>query len=343
MEKFDIDEMLAVLSARARANDDMLNISDIAELSAFEDAQEKDIAGLLELLGSEGTGFYCDIAPLDKKRIKKICETVADSCEDEKNACAGENTVKMYLEDISGLPLPDEGREKELRGLAAEGDPDAVSSLIESCMYLPVEAALRYLGRGMLYLDLVQEGNLAVMSAASEMPDPAVSFSAFCAFRIERLMRQLTDMPAQQDLKLPRGIAEELAEVMEQEKLLDKNMPEQEKAKAIAAALGIKEEKARQLLEKEKELSLNIKPEPEHDEEELPRQAEDVDSSESMMSKQVSEMLASLPEDEARVISMRFGLGGKKQMSVSEAAQAMGITEQQAAELEQQAMKHLGQ
>ena len=100
---------------------------------------------------------------------------------------------------------------------------------------------------------------------------------------------------------------------------------------------------ALQLLEKEKELSLNIKPEPEHDEEELPRQAEDVDSSESMMSKQVSEMLASLPEDEARVISMRFGLGGKKQMSVSEAAQAMGITEQQAAELEQQAMKHLGQ
>ena len=341
MDKFDIDEILASLSVRARAAGDMLDIREISALAEYDDASENDIKELLSLLGSEGISFCCDGNSFGKDRIKQLTNEIRESCEEERAAAAGrsEDTVRMYLREISALEPSDAHREHELVLSMLEGDEDAAEGLVEDAMYIPVLTAMKHLGRGMLFLDLVQEGNLALMAAAQEITDPAISFSAFCAFRLERLMTELTGGEDQPLMKIPGAAAEDLARVIEEEKKLDSSLVEKEKLSALSAALKLDEKRIAGLLELEKELLTARKTDGQ--DAESPVEAEE-NEADKFLSRQVGEMLASLSQMEARVISMRFGIGEKGELSYEDIAGRLGITAVEAEEIEKQAMLHLG-
>ncbi len=339
MEKFDIDDIYAALSVKARAQEDMLDIEDIAAISEYEDASDEDVSQLLTLLSNDGTDFFTSFRPIDKDSIKRLSKEIRECSEEESKADV--SSVKMYLQDISKLPVLDCDQEKEIIYRMLEGSENAAEELIEGSMYLPVMFALKYMGRGILFLDLVQEGNMALMSAASEITEPGRSFAAFCAFRLQRLMSKMTGSENSPALKLPRAIAEDLAGLMEEEKKLPKELDEKEKIRQLSAALKISEDKTSELLEKEKELLEGYSPESEEEyktaEQSLPQ-----NDAETRLSKQVGNMLTALPEDEARVISLRFGIGGSNALTPEQTAEKLGISLQQVTELEQQALRHLG-
>ncbi len=343
MYNFDIDETFASLSAKAGAAGDILDIADITALSEYEDASEDDIRELLSLLGSEGITFRTEGITFDKDRIKQLTNEIRESCEEERTAAAGrsEDTVRLYFSEIADLEQLDAQTEHELVLSVLEGDEQASEELVEGTLYLPVITALKHLGRGMLFLDLVQEGNLVIMTAAQEITDPAVSFSAFCAFRLERLMTELTVSDEQPLTKIPGAIAEDLARLIEEEKKLDSELDEKEKISALAAALKLDEKRVAGLIGFEKGI-LNTQNTQNTEEQEDFSPEKTENAADEMLSKQVGEMLSSLSEMEARVISMRFGIGGKGELSYEEIAEKLGITAEEVSELEKQAMLHLG-
>ena len=179
------------------------------------------------------------------------------------------------------------------------------------------------------------------MTAAQEITDPAVSFSAFCAFRLERLMTELTVSDEQPLTKIPGAIAEDLARLIEEEKKLDSELDEKEKISALAAALKLDEKRVAGLIGFEKGI-LNTQNTQNTEEQEDFSPEKTENAADEMLSKQVGEMLSSLSEMEARVISMRFGIGGKGELSYEEIAEKLGITAEEVSELEKQAMLHLG-
>ena len=127
----------------------------------------------------------------------------------------------------------------------------------------------------------------------------------------------------------------------EEEKKLDSELDEKEKISALAAALKLDEKRVAGLIGFEKGI-LNTQNTQNTEEQEDFSPEKTENAADEMLSKQVGEMLSSLSEMEARVISMRFGIGGKGELSYEEIAEKLGITAEEVSELEKQAMLHLG-
>lgn len=336
-EGFDIDEKFASLTVRAKANGDMLELREMTELAKCKETDEKSVQELLSLLGSEDIVFYADVRPLDQKRIKEIDETVKNSCEEERTAAAvGENSVRLYLSEIAQLPVLTSSQERELLYELKDGNEDALNELIEGSMYLPVMTAEKYIGRGILFLDLVQEGNLVLMTAAQNFSDPKSSFAAFAAWKLERTMQELT--AGHEDiLKIPVEMAEDMANVVKEYKRLSAENGKIPSAETIAAGLDMSVDRVSELLTYENKLTKDNSKNTEEISAFSP-----ADEADRRLSDKVKEMLSALPEKEAQLIAMKYGIAGKKEMSIAEIADKLGMIAEDAEKLEQQAMRHLG-
>ena len=324
-EKFDIDKTASSLSVKASAGGNVLELEEIVYLAENTDAQDDDIKQLLHELHEEGITFYSGFR-LDKQSIKELNKRIKDSSEEEMNSVKGrEDPVVLYLNETAELEFLSSDREQELLYSICDGDEDAIGELIEGCLYLPVWTAQRYIGKGVLYLDLVQEGNLLLMTLTDGWQDDNISFSAYCVFRLCRLMQELT-REEEKPVKIPAAMAEDLAKVIKSLKKLSAS-GEKATAEDIAKDTGLSEERVGEMLAFGRNMT-----EPERTD----------DEAESQLSAQVAEMLAALPEDEAKAVAMNFGLSGKSPMSVQEIANAMNISEEEAGKLLQQGVKRLG-
>lgn len=334
---FDIDGVFASLAAKARANGDMLSVREMTQIPDLRNADDSDIKELLILLSEENIGFYADIDPLDNDRIKRLDEKIKNSCDEEKTAAAGkENPVRLYLSEISGIPILDPVRERDLLFEIQDGSEDAVNELIERTLFLPVYIAEKYIGRGMLFLDLVQEGNLVLMTAAAESPDPRISFPAFCVWKLDRKMTELT-AEKEEIVKVPPSMAEDMGKVIKEYQRLSEINGEKPSVQEISGNLELPADRVKEIL------SFFDKKTLQNDSQEKTETfADSTDITDHQISQQVNTMLSALPENETKVIAMKFGLAGNKEMTITEIAGKLGITEDEVGKLVSQAMKHLG-
>ena len=333
-ERLDIEQTAASLSAKALSNGDMLDLEEVALIARKYEADDEIIKELLHLLREERIDFYCNLE-LNRDSIKELLKKVRASSEDERNALSGrEDPAALYLKETAQLERNDSAREQELLYEICLGNEDAAGELIEGSLYIPIWAAEKYTGRGVLFLDLVQEGNLVIMTVTEGLNenDTEMSFSAYCAWKICSMMEKITE-DSEPDVKIPFTAAEDLAKAAGVYKKLSAK-GEKPTVSDVAKETGLSEERVNELLSFVRE---NM-PEEKADDD----KPKEKDETEEALSQQVREMLESLSPLEAEVIGLKFGLSGNKPMELPEIAEKLSVSEEEAAKLEQDAMKRLG-
>ena len=163
-KKMDIQELIE--KGKAKGALSQSEIMEALEDDDFDIDQMESVYMTLEKNGIEVTGY------MDSSEYKELETELEqyDTAEDMEHALIQDgliidDPVRMYLKEIGRVPLLNADRERELAKLMAEGDAEAKKQLVEANLRLVVSIAKRYVGKGMFFLDLIQEGNLGLMKA----------------------------------------------------------------------------------------------------------------------------------------------------------------------------------
>ena len=321
-------------------------IDRLERFAEYPDITEEKFTEILCALADRGIDVlpYAEY-PFDNRYFKEMLKEILKYPLENENKTAmrkNDDPIKLYFDEIVNIPVISHGEERDLIFDIADGEEDKKERLIESAMFIPVALAYKYLGKDVLFLDLVQEGNMELMSAAEQFDySKNISFFAYAAFRINRKLLELTDND-HETVRLPAGLAEDISKILEEtgkntgenkRKLTDRELSEildipQERISAARAALrDISDGKTSARCEKATAA-------------EVPEQQKS--EAEKQLSKQVEDILAALPEKEAKIIAMRFGIGHNKAMTAEEIAEKLGEDTEEIKKCEQQALRMLG-
>ena len=238
------EELVKILAGRARRH-----TLTPEQISRAMDEQEYDVSGLdalyaaLETRGIRVTEEEADMPMLDETQIGELEHELS------AEGVALDDPVKAYLKEIGRVPLLTMEQELELARAAQAGDADARRKLSEANLRLVVSVAKRYAGRGLPFLDLIQEGNLGLMKAAEKFePDRGFRFSTYATWWIRQsITRAIADQG--RVIRIPVHLVESINRVKKTTgELLRKNGREPT-AEEIAVRLDMEPDRVRELLQ----------------------------------------------------------------------------------------------
>ena len=238
------EELVKILAGRARRH-----TLTPEQISRAMDEQEYDVSGLdalyaaLEARGTRVTEEEADMPMLDETQIGELEHELS------VEGVALDDPVKAYLKEIGRVPLLTMEQELELARAAQAGDADARRKLSEANLRLVVSVAKRYAGRGLPFLDLIQEGNLGLMKAAEKFePDRGFRFSTYATWWIRQsITRAIADQG--RVIRIPVHLVESINRVKKTTgELLRKNGREPT-AEEIAVRLDMEPDRVRELLQ----------------------------------------------------------------------------------------------
>lgn len=255
--------------------------------------------------------------------------------------------LKIYLKEIAQIPQLSENEERELGKRIAQGDMEARQQMEEANLRLVVSIAGEYVGRGMQFMDLIQEGNIGLMQAAAQYDGNTMkSFSTFAVPWIKEEMDRALD-ELSEEIRVPAYVAENMKKVQNTSRELKKELGREAKASEIAQKLGDKtEEEIESILAMLKNPAVQetdgSAQDSDGDEftEEEDRASQDAVAS-LIRKEEVEELLSHLNEKEKKVIRMRFGLEDGKPHPAEEVAKQLGISAGEIEQIEMQAMQKL--
>ncbi|HJA66464.1 RNA polymerase subunit sigma [Lachnoclostridium sp. An169] len=258
--------------------------------------------------------------------------------------------LKIYLREIGQIPLLEPEEEKELGRRISEGDESARRRLAEGNLRLVVSLAKHYTGRGVPFLDLIQEGNMGLMRAAEKYDYKMENrFSTYASWWIREAMQRAIDQQSR-EIRVPVHVAENMKKVQKAAKDLQQTLGRDATPAEIAEKLGRTESDVKEILTYlQSPVSLET-PVGEDGENSLGDLVEDKSEStpeeamEALVEKEeVSELLSSLNEREQKVIRLRFGLEDGKAHTLEEIGEMLGVTRERVRQIEARAMEKLRQ
>ncbi|MEE1291752.1 MAG: RNA polymerase sigma factor RpoD, partial [Acutalibacteraceae bacterium] len=255
---------------------------------------------------------------------------------------------RMYLKDIGKIPLLDPDREAYLAEKIAEGDEAAKNELVEANLRLVVSIAKKYVGKGMYFLDLIQEGNLGLIKAVEKFDHTkGYKFSTYATWWIRQaITRAIADQA--RTIRIPVHMVETINKVKKtNSQLLHKNGRDPT-AEEIAEELDMPVEKVREILRVAQEpVSLETpigEEEDSHlgdfipdDEALAPADA----ASQMLLREQLAEVLKTLTPREERVLSLRFGLEDGHPRTLEEVGKEFNVTRERIRQIEAKALRKL--
>lgn len=258
--------------------------------------------------------------------------------------------LKIYLREIGQIPLLEPEEERELGRRISEGDESARRRLAEGNLRLVVSLAKHYTGRGVPFLDLIQEGNMGLMRAAEKYDYKMENrFSTYASWWIREAMQRAIDQQSR-EIRVPVHVAENMKKVQKAAKDLQQTLGRDATPAEIAEKLGKTESDVKEILTYlQSPVSLET-PVGEDGENSLGDLVEDKSEStpeeamEALVEKEeVSELLSSLNEREQKVIRLRFGLEDGKAHTLEEIGEMLGVTRERVRQIEARAMEKLRQ
>jgi RNA polymerase primary sigma factor len=257
--------------------------------------------------------------------------------------------VRMYLKEIGRIPLLNREQEIKLAQKAEAGDLKAKEKLTASNLRLVVSIAKKYIGRGMTFLDLIQEGNKGLIRAVEKYDwTKGFKFSTYATWWIRQaITRAIADQA--RTIRIPVHMVETINKLMRTARKLMQDLGREPSPEEIAEAMeGMDADKVREILKiSQNTTSLET---PIGDEEDSvlgdfiadesqisPYEA----TSQQMLRENIGEVLAALSDREARVLKMRFGLNGGKAMTLEEVGQKFGVTRERIRQIEAKALRKL--
>jgi RNA polymerase primary sigma factor len=258
------------------------------------------------------------------------------------------DSLRLYLRAIGRVPLLTADQEVYLAKRIERGDMYAKTQMIEANLRLVVSIAKSYLGRGLSFLDLIQEGSLGLIRAVEKFDyRKGYKFSTYATWWIRQAVtRAIADKA--RTIRIPVHMVEKLNKVVHIERQLVQRLGREPRPDEIAAELEMTTEEVREIL-RMSQLPISLeKPIGEEEESELGDFVED-ESAESpfdtatlsLRREDVEHALSALPERERQVIELRFGLRGTQPCTLEEVGRAFGVTRERIRQIENNTLKKL--
>ncbi len=353
-------EKLKQLVAHGKKNKSILELQEIndffsdMELDAeqMEKVYEYLEANHIDVLRVSGDGD--GIEELDDVDDSDIVLTDEDDVDMEKidlsvpDGISIEDPVRMYLKEIGKVPLLSADEEVELAKRMAEGDEDAKKRLAEANLRLVVSIAKRYVGRGMLFLDLIQEGNLGLIKAVEKFDyHKGFKFSTYATWWIRQaITRAIADQA--RTIRIPVHMGETIIKLIRVSRQLLQELGREPTPEEIAAELDMPVERVREILKISQEpVSLETPIGEEEDshlgdfiqDDNVPVPAEA--AAQTLLKEQLDEVLDTLTEREQKVLRLRFGMDDGRARTLEEVGKEFDVTRERIRQIEAKALRKL--
>ena len=256
--------------------------------------------------------------------------------------------VRMYLKEIGQIKLLTLEEESKLADRVAEGDEEAKSILAEANLRLVVSIAKRYVGRGMLFLDLIQEGNIGLMKAVEKFDvSKGYKFSTYATWWIRQaITRAIADQA--RTIRVPVHMVETINKLARVQRQLTLELNREPSEEELAKKMNMSIEKIHEIYKISQEPVSLETPIGEEDDSHLGdfvpdehnMSPEDFATNE-MLKDEIADVLLTLTEREEKVIRLRFGLEDGKSRTLEEVGQMFGVTRERIRQIEAKALRKL--
>ncbi len=350
-------ECLSVLLEKGKAKGNLTykDISDQVDHIEFDKDQMDEI---YDTLISNGIEIVSEADPEDfeLKKLeedKDIDHDIGEESEEDLEASlskgiAVDDPVRMYLKEIGKVPLLTAEEEIELAKRMELGDEEAKKKLCEANLRLVVSIAKRYVGRGMLFLDLIQEGNLGLIKAVDKFDwRKGYKFSTYATWWIRQaITRSIADQA--RTIRIPVHMVETINKLIRISRQLLQELGREPTPEEIAAEMEISVEKVREILKIAQEPVSLETPIGEEDDSHLGDFIPDDDvpapadaAAFSMLKEQLVEVLDTLTEREQKVLKLRFGLEDGRARTLEEVGRRFEVTRERIRQIEAKALRKL--
>ncbi len=259
-----------------------------------------------------------------------------------------DDPVKMYLKEIGKVPLLTAEEEVDLAKRMADGDESAKKRLAEANLRLVVSIAKRYVGRGMLFLDLIQEGNLGLIKAVEKFDyHKGFKFSTYATWWIRQaITRAIADQA--RTIRIPVHMVETINKLKKVTRKLAQELARKPSEEELSVEMGISINKLREIIKVAQEpLSLET-PIGKEEDSRLGDFIEDKDAdapvktvAHELLREDLAEVLGSLSPRERDVLRLRFGMDDGRQRTLEEVGQLFGVTRERIRQIEAKALRKL--
>ena len=328
-------------------------LSEVLDEMDLESDQMDSIYDSLEQLGIEvGTeDFLTDLPDDDEPAMEEIAEIEEEELVDPNTLVDSFNIddpVRMYLKEIGKVPLLTPEEEVELAIQMSQGNEEAKHRMTEANLRLVVSIAKRYVGRGMLFLDLIQEGNLGLIKAVEKFDyTKGYKFSTYATWWIRQaITRAIADQA--RTIRIPVHMVETINKTIRVSRQLLQELGHDPSAEEIAKEMDMPVDKVRDILKIAQEPVSLETPIGEEEDSHLGDFIPDEDASEpseaasfSLLREQLEEVLDTLAPREKKVLELRFGIVDGRTRTLEEVGKEFNVTRERIRQIEAKALRKL--
>lgn len=348
------EEKLKELLALGKKKKNILEIQEINEIFADMELEPEQMEKVFEYLEGQNIDVLRINGDVDDDDDLEVVITEKDEVDVEKidlsvpDGISIEDPVRMYLKEIGKVPLLSAEEEIELAKRMAEGDEDAKKRLAEANLRLVVSIAKRYVGRGMLFLDLIQEGNLGLIKAVEKFDyEKGFKFSTYATWWIRQaITRAIADQA--RTIRIPVHMVETINKLIRVSRQLLQELGREPSPEEIAEELDMPVERVREILKISQEpVSLETPIGEEEDshlgdfiqDDNVPVPAEAAAA--TLLKEQLGEVLNTLTDREQKVLRLRFGMNDGRARTLEEVGKEFDVTRERIRQIEAKALRKL--
>lgn len=347
------NEHINELLHRGRKRGGMLTYAEIMDTLQGEDMSPDEIDDMYEVFTTKGIEIVDEIPEVEVLETPDIVDM--DNAPEEVDIDLSipeginiDDPVRMYLKEIGRVPLLTADEEIDLAKRMERGDEEAKRRLAEANLRLVVSIAKRYVGRGMLFLDLIQEGNLGLIKAVEKFDyNKGYKFSTYATWWIRQaITRAIADQA--RTIRIPVHMVETINKLIRVSRQLLQEKGREPLPEEIATEMDIPVDRVREIMKIAQEPVSLETPIGEEEDSHLGDFIEDQDApapaeaaSFMLLKEQLEEVLESLTQREEKVLRLRFGLDDGRARTLEEVGQHFGVTRERIRQIEAKALRKL--